>query len=114
MPLPVYQVLDEFDFHPRLAAAPGTALVLFSSPDCGTCRQVERRLPESVTPEVALFHVDVQTSPALARSFDLFHLPALFLYRDGVYHARLDCQVTPASLAVAIARALAAPAEEEP
>ncbi|MFZ5483665.1 MAG: thioredoxin family protein [Pseudomonadota bacterium] len=114
MSLPAYQALDEFDYHPRLAATRGTALVLFSSPDCGACRQVERRLPDAVGPEVALFHVDVQRSPALARAFDLFHLPALFLYRDGHYHARLDSQVTPVALAAAIAQALAAPAEEEP
>ncbi|TCJ15387.1 thioredoxin [Parasulfuritortus cantonensis] len=109
-----FQPLDEFDYHRRLAATAGPALVLFSSPTCSTCRQVERLLPGAAPDGVALFKVDARDSLALTRAFDVFHLPGLFLYRDGHYHARLDCQVTPAILRPAISRALAAPAEEEP
>ncbi len=75
---------------------------------------MERLLPAAATEGAHLFRVDVQTAPALARAFDVFHLPALFLFRDGRYHARLACMVTPAALAEAIDRALAAPAVEEP
>lgn len=108
-----FHPLDEFTYHHRLDRQPGTALVLFSSPTCGTCRQVERLLPAAAG-EVALFRVDVQQSPGLARAHEVFHLPTLFLYRDGHYHARLDCEVTPASLRRSMAEALARPAEEEP
>ncbi|NTV96714.1 MAG: thioredoxin family protein [Thiobacillus sp.] len=106
--------LDEFDYHRRLAAADGLALVLFSSAACSTCRAAERLLPTAAPAATRLFKVDAQASLALTRAFDLFHLPGLFLYRDGRYHARLDCLLTPASLRPAIERALAAPAEEEP
>jgi hypothetical protein len=58
--------------------------------------------------------VDVQQSPALARALEVFHLPALFLYRDGHYHARLECEITPERLRTTIAAALTAPPEEEP
>lgn len=109
----VMQDLDEFSYHHRLKRQHGVALVLFSSPTCGVCRQVERLLPEAAA-EVALFRVDVQKSPGLAREYDVFHLPALFLYRDGHYHARLDCQVAPAILRRRVATALAEPPEEEP
>jgi thioredoxin 1 len=61
-----------------------------------------------------LFHVDVQLCPGLARAFDIFHLPDLFLYRAGRFHARLACELTPAALARAIDTALAGPAQEEP
>jgi thioredoxin-like negative regulator of GroEL len=108
-----YQPLDEFSYHRRLARQAGPALVLFSSPGCGTCRQVERLLPAAAG-ELPLFRVDVQKSAGLARQHEVFHLPALFLYRDGHYHARLDCQVTPAVLRQRVAEALAGPAEEEP
>jgi thioredoxin-like negative regulator of GroEL len=74
---------------------------------------VERLLPEAAG-EVALYRVDVQASPGLAREHEVFHLPALFLYRDGHYHARLECQVTPTVLRRHMAEALAGPAEEEP
>ncbi|MDD5364427.1 MAG: thioredoxin domain-containing protein [Gallionellaceae bacterium] len=109
-----FQPLDEFDYHRRLAAVDGLALVLFSSAACATCRQVERLLPAAAPAGAQLFMVDAQKSVALTRAFDLFHLPGLFLYRDGHYHARLDCQVTPAALRPAMAKALAEPAQEEP
>lgn len=106
--------LDEFRYHHRLREAGGIALVLFSSPTCGTCRVVEGRLPLAASPGTRLFKVDVQLSPALARAHDVFHLPTLLLYRNGEFHARLECEVSPAALAAAMAEALAAPAQEEP
>lgn len=106
--------LDEASYHPRLAATPGVALVLFTSPTCGTCRVVERRLPEAAPARAALFKVDVQRATALARAFEVFHLPGLFLYRDGHFHARLDCEVSAPALAAALDRALASPPQEEP
>jgi thioredoxin-like negative regulator of GroEL len=108
-----YQTLDEFSYHHRLSRQGGPALVLFSSPTCGTCRQVERLLPMAAG-ELPLFRVDVQHSPGLARQHEVFHLPALFLYRDGHYHARLECEIAPAVLRRKVAEALAGPAEEEP
>ena len=113
MPDPALQPLDEFDYHPRLSSQAGPALVLFSSPGCGTCRVVEGRL-RTMALDLPLFKVDVQCSQALARAFDIFHLPTLLLYRDGAYHARLNCEITPASLQQASDQSLAAPAEEEP
>jgi thioredoxin-like negative regulator of GroEL len=109
-----YQPLDEHQYHPRLAALPGVGLVLFSTPTCGTCRRVEVLLPRAAPPDTALFHVDVQQSPGLARAFDIFHLPELFLYRAGHFHARLVCEMTPVALGQAIEAALSAPAQEEP
>jgi thioredoxin-like negative regulator of GroEL len=106
--------LDEFHYHHRLGEAGGLALVLFSSPACGTCRVVEQRLPERAPSEVRLFKVDVQLSPGLARAHDVFHLPTMLLYRDGQFHARLDCEVTRQSLGKALEAALVAPAQEEP
>lgn len=107
-------ILYEFDFHTSLASSKGTALVLFSSPDCGTCRNVERRLPGLVDSEIALFYVNVQQSTALARQYEVFHLPALFLFKDGQYHAKLECVMTVDALRDAISSALARPPEEEP
>ncbi|OYY92419.1 MAG: hypothetical protein B7Y41_15975 [Hydrogenophilales bacterium 28-61-23] len=110
----VPQPLDESTYHRHLAQTRALALVLFTGPDCGTCRVVERNLPESAPPDTQLFKVDVQVASALARAFEVFHLPTLFLYVDGHYHARLNCQVTPPALRAAIEHALQQPAEEEP
>jgi thioredoxin 1 len=107
--------LSEFDYHATLARTTGASLVLFGSPGCGTCRKVENLLPAAAGSSVAaLFKVDVQQATALARQYGLFHLPALFLYRDGHFHAELNCEVTPAALQQAISAALAKPAQEEP
>lgn len=114
MNLPVVTLLEEATYFRRLAETSGLALVLFSREACGTCRVVERRLPLSAPVGVHLFKVDVEVAQALARAFDVFHLPLLLLYVDGHYHARLDCQITPSGLLAAIEHALQHPAEEEP
>jgi thioredoxin 1 len=106
--------LDESRYHAHLLETGGIALVLFTSPSCGTCRVVERRLPLAAPAGTHLFAVDVQQATGLARAFDIFHLPTLLLYRDGHFHARLDCEISAAALRAALAQALAAPPEEEP
>ena len=105
--------LTEFNYHATLRHAPGASLVLFGSPECGACRKVEKLLPAAAG-AVALYKVDVQQATALARAFDIFHLPALFLYHDGHFHAVMNCEITPAALPGAIKAALAKPPEEEP
>lgn len=114
MSLPAFHLLDESSYHRRLAVTPGIALVLFGSPGCGACRAAEQRLPVAAPPGTALFKVDVQRATALARAFDIFHLPDLFLYRNGRFHARLRCEISAPVLAAALDQALAQPAEEEP
>ncbi len=106
--------LDESRYHPRLLEAGGIALVLFTSPACGTCRVVEKRLPPAVPEGTHLFKVDVQKATGLARAFDIFHLPTLLLYRDGHFHARLDCEISAPALRAEMARVLAGPPEDEP
>jgi thioredoxin 1 len=108
------QPLDESTYYRQLAQTRGLALVLFSSSSCGTCRVVEQRLPLSAPTGTQLFKVDVQAATALARAFEVFHLPTLLLYVDGHYHARLNCEVTPLRLRAAIEHAMQQPAEEEP
>ena len=107
--------LTEFDFHPTLARTEGPVLVLFSSATCGTCRAVQKRLPTAAEGVVTgLFIVDVQQSTSLARAYDVFHLPALFLFVDGQFHAQIKCEINADQLQAAIETALALPAEEEP
>lgn len=106
--------LDEGRYHARLKQAGGIALVLFGSPQCGACRAAEQRLPQAAPEQTRLFKVDVQACTGLARAFDLFHLPALYLYRDGEFHAALQCEIAAPALGQAMEQALAQPAEEEP
>ena len=97
-----------------MRATPGVSLVLFGSPECGACRRAEAVLPGAVAADMRVFRVDVREAMALTREFEVFHLPTLFLYRDGRYHARIDCELTPSALRQRLSAALAAPAEDEP
>ncbi len=107
--------LNEFDFHPALASSPGVSVVMFSGPDCGTCRHLEKILPALFTDRpVHLFKVDVQKSTALARAYEVFHLPSLFVYVDGQYHGPLHAEPTPEKFSRALSELLSAPAHEEP
>jgi thioredoxin 1 len=108
--------LDEFGFHHRLAATRGVALVMFTSTGCSSCRSWKRLLGayHSQHPELALFEVDAGHAQALAREFNVFHLPALFLYRNGHFHGALHCEAQLDKLHAAIGDALVAPAQEAP
>jgi thioredoxin-like negative regulator of GroEL len=109
--------LSQFDFHHTLAATPGTSLVMFGSRDCGSCRHLKRVFTEmSQSPDntLSLFEVDAQRDTALAREFEVFHLPAMFLFQDGEYHCELHSPAQPEALQRNVARALAQPAQEAP
>ena len=107
--------LTEFDFHPRITHSNGVSLVMFSGPDCGSCRRVEKLLPQLAAGRVAhLYKVDIQTSTALAREYEVFHLPSLFLFVDGRFHAPLHAEPVAGKFSAAIDSALNEPAHEEP
>lgn len=108
-------LLDEFDFHHRLAALPGTTLVLFGQPGCAACR-AWRQLLQDWQPAglQQLAYVDVQQSMALAHAFDIFHLPTLLLFVDGRYHGQLHSPLQRQAVQQALLSLLASPAAEEP
>jgi thioredoxin-like negative regulator of GroEL len=108
--------LTQFDFHHTLAETAGVSLVYFSAPGCGACRQLKQIL-ESHPQEFALlnlFEVDAQQDMALTREFEVFHLPALFLFKDGHYHAPIHSEPLVPSLLAAVEAALAAAPQEAP
>jgi len=107
--------LAEGNYHARLTDSAGIAVVLFSAPNCGACRAWKRLLPEALEDMAAAFHeVDVSEATGVARYFGIFHLPTVYLYRDGRFHAELQCEARPDAIRQAAHRLLAAPAQEEP
>lgn len=104
------------DFHHRLAVTPGVSLVLFTGPACGACKRLKQVLAEQreLFADVHLFEVDAERDMALTREFGVFHLPAMFLFRDGDYHCELHSEAQAGRLRAAIDAALAGPAEEAP
>lgn len=108
--------LDQFTFHSTLAEIPGPALVFFSAAACAACRHWKQLLQSyAAEPDAApVFEVDAGLDQALAREFELFHLPALFLFVNGEYHRPIECSASLPVLRAAIAAALTLPAEEAP
>lgn len=108
--------LDQFRFHHELAGQPDLALIMFSAVGCNSCRAWKHLLSTYAAgrKDLQLFEVDAGQDPGLAREFGVFHLPTLFLYRDGHYHARIESEATGQQLDAAIATALAMAAEDAP
>ena len=110
-----FSPLAEGEFHARLAATSGVAVVLFSAPTCGACRAWKQLLPRTLAGRVsALYEVDVSEATGVARYFGIFHLPTLYLYRDGQFHAELQCEAQREAIRQAVLGLLAAPAQDEP
>jgi thioredoxin 1 len=107
--------LSEGTFHARLAASSGVAVVLFSAPQCGACRAWKQLLPQALAGMASALHeVDVSEATGVARYFGIFHLPTLYLYRDGQFHAELQCETRREAIRQSVTGLLAAPAQDEP
>lgn len=107
--------LTEGDFHRRLAATPGVATVLFTAPHCGACRAWQRILPDALAGIAGhLYEVDIAEATGVARGYDIFHLPTIYLYRDGCFHAELQCEARRDAIRAAALALLAKAAQEEP
>ena len=112
--------LDEFNLHPRLSATSGISLVFFSGPHCSSCHHLKNILNEEYQVFIdyfsgfSAFEVKADKAAALVNEFGVFHLPSIYLYRDGSYHCELQAEAIPTKIIEAIDSALAKPAEEEP
>ncbi len=111
-----FKTLSQFDFHPTLAVTPGTSVVIFSSATCVRCRYWKELLAtyQALESGVTVFEVDAARDTGVAREFEVLALPALFVFREGVFHGRLESEPGLDALRAAIAALLAAPAQEPP
>ncbi len=108
--------LDQFEYHHTVPQTQGIALVLFRKQGCGACAHWEHLLRKyrEFHPAITLYQVDVGSEPALVHELELFHLPAIFLYVDGQFHAEIQTEARLSRLEQAIQQALAAPPQEAP
>lgn len=109
-----WQPLDEFCFDAVLAQQAGNSLVMFGQPLCAACQGWRRQLPQWLGADIQLFYVDVAVATALARRFELFHLPDFALYRDGVFHCLWRSAFDREEVGRSLSAALQQPAQEEP
>jgi len=112
----MFEKLTQFNLHHRVAEHPAPTLVFFSAPACASCRHLKAVLKRVAGrhPVWRIFEVDAQQESGLVSEFEVFHLPSMFLFSEGDYHAELNCAATPANIESAIEDALRQPRMEAP
>ena len=106
--------LTDFDADQRLLAMPGVSLVIFTSVGCASCRFAREQLPRLDLAVDRLCWIDAGNNGGVVERYQVFHLPALFLVRDGEFFGALKSRLTGTELNEAVVRALMKTAEELP
>jgi thioredoxin-like negative regulator of GroEL len=110
------QVLNEHEFYNRLAETLGPCIVFFTKPGCSACRAWKLLLNDLLQHryDIIVYQVDAEQNMALSHEYELFHLPALYLFVNGEFHCELQVEARLSHLLAGIDAALAAPAEDAP
>lgn len=108
--------LNTHNFHHVLEGVSGVSLVFFTHSLCSSCRAWKQLLQtySASHQDIRIFEVDAESEMALTNEFEVFHLPALFLYKDGQYHAPFQSVASLEAIDQAITRLLSKPAEDMP
>jgi hypothetical protein len=106
--------LTDFDADQRLLAMSGVSLVIFTSVGCASCRYAREVLPAMALGIDRLCWIDAGDNGGLVERYQVFHLPALFVVRDGEFFGALHTRLTTDALNAALAQALGRIAEELP
>jgi len=106
--------LTDLDADRHLLDLPGTSLLIFTSIGCASCRWARRELANLSLPVQRLAWVDAADNGGLVTRYEAFHLPALFVVRDGQFYGALHARLQSAELTQALDTALSRPAEELP
>ncbi|KPG93807.1 thioredoxin family protein [Pseudomonas sp. RIT-PI-r] len=106
--------LTDFDADQRLLAMSGVSLVIFTSVGCASCRYAREVLPGLHLAINQLCWIDAGDNGGLVERYQVFHLPALFVVRDGEFFGALHTRLTADALNEALAQALGRIAEELP
>ena len=110
------KTLTQFNFYPEIEETKGLCLVYFSAYACSSCKHLTLILAQLADShsDLSIFKVDAQQDQALIKEYEVFHLPALFLFKDGQYHAELECESRADSILSCIKHASQQTAAEAP
>ncbi|VVN19420.1 hypothetical protein PS662_04282 [Pseudomonas fluorescens] len=106
--------LTDFDADQRLLAMSGVSLVVFTSVGCSGCRFAREQLPRLDLPVDRLCWIDAGDNGGVVERYQVFHLPALFVVRDGEFFGPIHSRLTGPELNRAVEQALTRTAEELP
>lgn len=110
------QRLNDTDFYAVIQETLGVSIVFFSSEGCNSCRYWKALLDQfaATRPILHVYEIDAQQSMGLTREYEVFHLPALFVFVNGQFHAPLQCEARLDAIDHTLDQLLAAPAQEAP
>lgn len=106
--------LTDFDADQRLLALSGVSLVVFTSVGCASCRYARACLPGQALAVDRLCWIDAGSNGGVVERYQVFHLPALFVVRDGEFLGALNSRLETTELNEALTKALTRTAEELP
>ncbi|SDV12041.1 hypothetical protein SAMN05216558_3532 [Pseudomonas vancouverensis] len=106
--------LTDFDADQRLLAMSGVSLVIFTSVGCASCRFAREQLPRLELAVDRLCWIDAGNNGGLVERYSVFHLPALFVVRDGEFFGAVNSRLSARELNAAVGQALSRIAEELP
>ena len=106
--------LSDFDADRYLLDQPGVSLVIFTSVGCASCRFARQALPELGLPVERLCWIDAADNGGLVQRYEVFHLPALFVVRDGEFYGALRSRLGLRELTDGLQQALMRIPEELP
>lgn len=97
-----------------LLDAPGTSLLIFTSVGCASCRVARRELPRLGLSVDRLCWIDAGDNFGAVQRYEVFHLPAMFVVRDGQFHGVLHARLLAGELEWRVREALSRAGDELP
>lgn len=98
--------LDDGTADRALLDARGLTLLVFTSQGCPNCRQAREALPDMNLNVDRIAWVDAGRSGGLVERYEVFHLPAMFVIRDGVYYGAVQATLAHWDISRQVALAL--------
>lgn len=106
--------LTDFDLDQQLLALHGVSLLIFTSVGCSSCRWARHHLPAQSLPVHRLCWIDAEENGGAVQRYSVFHLPSLFVIRDGEFYGALRSKLSAEAIIVGLEQAWAGVPDELP
>lgn len=106
--------LSDFDIDHQLLELPGTSLLIFTGVGCSSCRYARQQLPALDIELDRICWIDAEESGGAVARYEVFHLPAMFVVRDGAFYGALRSPLTQSGIRLGLAAALCNQPDELP
>jgi len=106
--------LTDFDVDRQLLTLPGVSLLIFTSLGCSSCRWARQHLPGLTLPVDRLCWIDAEENGGAVQRYGVFHLPTMFVVRDGEFYGALRSKLSADDLVAGLDQALSRAPDDLP